>query len=258
MQNAGIKEDVAAVDQFLDWVDVDGVRRSRGAEESDYEGKRRFMDGPCCSLYEVLALPAWSELPMLRSPRRSLSMADVNAEIAASDASGVTGGEKGVASQAGDGQGSQEKTTSGNFASDGKGKSKFSGGSFNNDVPESTGTEGSERSAWSEWMTVMSTGKININTAPVEVLRCLDEKMTETLVNEIDSKRRSTAFKNIDELRNVTGFDEDLRYRLKNYLCVKSSVFELRSTVRSSPGTVNVTAYVNRDQGNKVLRLEVK
>ena len=59
-------------------------------------------------------------------------------------------------------------------------------------------------------MSVCSSGKVNINTAPREVLRCLDEEMTDTLVSEIDNRRQSSAFENFNELREVTGFNEGL------------------------------------------------
>ncbi|MDO5297022.1 MAG: type II secretion system protein GspK [bacterium] len=241
MEMGGVASGPAAVDQFLDWVDPDGARRAQGAEEADYSDSRKFKDGPCHSLYEVTALPAWQELPHLRSPRKEFSWEDSGL--------GIGGAPVGQ---------SAATPAAAQSASDGKGTAEFGGSSFGNSVPDAQTLGAAETSPWGEWMSVYSCGKVNINTAPVEVLRSLDEKMTETVVNEIDSMRRSSAFKDINDLRNVTGFDEDLRHRVSNYLCVKSQTFEVRAVVRSVPGTVKLTAIVERS-GNqvKVLRWEV-
>ncbi|MBQ7568104.1 general secretion pathway protein GspK [bacterium] len=251
MESAGVSSGNAAVDQFLDWVDPDGARRDQGAEETDYADGRKFKDGPCHSIYEVLALPAWSELPHYKSPRQALDWAETGLAVGGSGSGGTSSG--------GTSSGGEDSASSPNQASDGKGKTEFGGNSFNSSVPEAQTLGREASSPWEEWMSVYSSGKVNVNTAPPEVLRCLDEKMTETVVNEIDSQRRTTAFKDINDLRNIAGFDEDLRHRLSNYLCVKSRVFEVRATVRSIPGTVCLRAIVERS-GNQitVLRWEVQ
>ena len=253
IEYSGVNSGDAAVDQFLDWVDTDGTRRTRGAEESDYSDGRKFKDGPCHSLYEVLALPAWSELPHLRSPRKELSLEESGLGGGSSESGGASVGAANL-NAIGDAAAQAQQSAAGSGS-----ETKFGGSGFNNNVPEAQTLGGSEVSSpWEDWVTVYSSGKININTAPVEILRCLDEKMTETVVNEIDTKRRSSAFKSIDELRGITGVDEDLRHRLKNYLCVKSQVFEVRAVVRSIPGTVTVKAVVDRSGHKvKVLRWEV-
>ena len=243
MEMASVKSGPEAVDQFLDWVDPDNARRPHGAEESDYTDNRKFKDGPCHSLYEVTVLPAWTELPHFRSPRLEFSWEDSGLSVGGTQGSSTALGQTPAAS-----------ASSGN----GSGGTEFGGNGFGNSVPEAQTLGASVTSPWEDWMSVYSCGKVNINTAPVELLRCLDEKMTEPVVNEIDSLRRSSAFKDVNDLRNIAGFDEDLRHRVSKFLCVKSETFEVRAVVRSVPGTVRLVAIVERS-GNqlKVLRWEV-
>ncbi len=256
MVNAGVTSGPQAVDQFLDWVDSDSIRRSQGAEQADYTDNRRFKDGPCDSLYEVLALPAWTELPRYRSRRRTTTASEVGLNVSG-DVSGVSG----VSGEAESGPAPQSEI-SGEFAHSGTGESRFSSDSFKLTIPGGDGGTGTnEYSPWSDWMSVCSSGKVNINTAPREILRCLDEDLTDTLVAEIDNRRQSSAFEKEDlsELREVTGFNEDLRSRLKNFICVKSKVFEIQAVVHSRPGTVALKAYVDRSDGSlRVIRWEVK
>ncbi len=252
MENAGVANGPQAVDQFLDWVDSDTIRRSQGAEQADYTDNRRFKDGPCDSLYEVLALPAWTELPHYRSRRKTTTASEVGLNVS-SDVAGVSG--------AGESAPAPQSEITGEFAHSGTGESRFSSDSFKLTIPEGGSTAVSEYSPWSDWMSVCSSGKVNINTAPREVLRCLDEDLTDTLVAEIDNRRQSSAIENDDlrELREVAGFSEDLRARLSSLACIKSKVFEIQAIVHSRPGTISLKAYVDRGNGGmRVIRWEVK
>jgi len=114
------------------------------------------------------------------------------------------------------------------------------------------------QSNWSDWLSLHSEGKININTAPREILLALDEEMTDALVEEIVSKRQEGSFSGEEDLRQIPGIDEDLLFRLGRLIRYNSQYFRVRIRVSSPPGPINIEAVVLRDKKNpKVVRWEV-
>lgn len=118
-------------------------------------------------------------------------------------------------------------------------------------------TDGSV-SQWSDWLSLHSEGKININTAPREILLCLDEQMTDGLVQEIVSKREEGSLSGEEDLRQISTIDEDLLFRLNRLVRYNSQYFRVRINVSSPPGPIRIEAVVLRDKKNpKVVRWEV-
>jgi type II secretory pathway component PulK len=114
------------------------------------------------------------------------------------------------------------------------------------------------QSVWSDWFSVHSEGKININTAPKEILLSLDEVMTEAMVEEIISKRQEGSLSGEEDLRQIAAIDEDLLFRLGRLIRYNSQYFRVRIRVSSPPGPINIEAVVLRDKKNpKVVRWEV-
>ncbi len=73
-------------------------------------------------------------------------------------------------------------------------------------------------------------GRINVNTAPKEVLQCLFSKEQESLVEKIiDRREKQGAFEKIGDLLNVSGVEVDVFKRIEPHLCVRSNVFSMRS-----------------------------
>ncbi len=73
-------------------------------------------------------------------------------------------------------------------------------------------------------------GRININTAPAVVLKCLfpeEEGVAEAIVEYRQSEEGP--FENIGEVLDVDGMTENLFRQIANQICVKSSVFSIRS-----------------------------
>lgn len=127
---------------------------------------------------------------------------------------------------------------------------------FQND--SETSTKGANVSQWSDWLSLHSEGKININTAPREVLLALDEQMTEALVEEIVKKREEGSLSGEEDLRQIATIDEDLLFRLTRLIRYNSQYFRVRISVSSPPGPMTVEAVVLRDKKNpKVVRWEV-
>ncbi len=118
-------------------------------------------------------------------------------------------------------------------------------------------TDGST-SQWSDWLSLHSEGKININTAPKEILLCLDEQMTDSLVQEIITKRQEGSLSGEEDLRQIATIDEDLLFRLNRLIRYNSQYFRVRINVSSPPGPIRLEAVVLRDKKNpKVVRWEV-
>lgn len=113
-------------------------------------------------------------------------------------------------------------------------------------------------SQWSDWLSLHSEGKVNINTAPREVLLCLDEQMTDALVEEIVRKRQEGSLSGEEDLRQIATIDEDLLFRLSRLIRYNSQYFRVRIGVSSPPGPIRVEAIVLRDRKNpRVIRWEV-
>lgn len=88
---------------------------------------------------------------------------------------------------------------------------------------------------------------ININTAPKELLTVLADGMTDDLAQRIIDYRKSTPFKQIDDLNKVSGMDR-FYTGLQGLYAIKGSVYRLRSeaTVNS---TIRVIEAVVRPAG---------
>ncbi len=113
-------------------------------------------------------------------------------------------------------------------------------------------------SRWSDWLSLHSQGKININTAPKEILLCLDEQMSEGLVEEIIRRRQEGSLSSEEDLRALPMMDEDLLFRLGRLIRFNSEFFRLRIGVSSLPGPVRLEAVVLRDKRDpRVIRWEV-
>lgn len=111
---------------------------------------------------------------------------------------------------------------------------------------------------WSDWLSLHSEGKINVNTAPREILLCLDDQMTDALVEEIVRKRQEGALSGEDDLREIAAIDEDLLFRLGRLIRYNSQYFRVRIVVSSPPGPVRIQAVIAREKKDvKVVRWEV-
>ncbi len=93
--------------------------------------------------------------------------------------------------------------------------------------------------------------KININTASYRVLSSLTEEMADDIVTEIISRRLSSPFKSVDEIKDYV--DSEAFSNLKsNILSVKSYIFKIESTAKVVDTKITITAIYNRSN-KKVL-----
>ncbi|MGB6411589.1 MAG: type II secretion system minor pseudopilin GspK [Candidatus Deferrimicrobiaceae bacterium] len=110
------------------------------------------------------------------------------------------------------------------------------------------------------FITVYSSGKVNINTAPAQVLMALSAgqgeadvgEITEALANEIVEYRKDAPFQKIEEIRNVSPFLSDLyKTVLRDLLDVRGTAFHVRSTGEFA-GTTRVIDSVGIRSGKAI------
>ena len=97
-----------------------------------------------------------------------------------------------------------------------------------------------------QFLTVYSSGRININTAPYWVIRALNPYFDDTLAREIIEYRKSHPFKSVNDLLNVEGMDMDLLYKVQDILTTKSRFFKIKTTLKGSATSLTVEAVYDR------------
>ncbi len=102
--------------------------------------------------------------------------------------------------------------------------------------------------------TVYSSGKVNVNTAPLYVLLALDKDMDESLANRIIEKRSKEPFKRVEDLVLVEGFTFDMLYRMRNYIDTKSRFFHMVMDLKSGGYTISFSAVYDRQEGRIVYK----
>lgn len=102
-----------------------------------------------------------------------------------------------------------------------------------------------------DYITIIGDGKININTAPAEVLQSLHQDIDEEKSQAIISYRKENPFIKIEELKQVIGIDEGLYNDIDGLITVQSDRFyiKMESVYRTSSCTI--TAIAQRDEEKK-------
>lgn len=102
--------------------------------------------------------------------------------------------------------------------------------------------------------TVYSSGKVNINTAPLFVLLALDPRLDQTIANRIIERRSKEPFKRPEDLVLVEGFTFDMLYRMRNYIDVKSRFFHIVMDLQSGGYRVSYEAIYDREADKLVYK----
>ncbi len=102
--------------------------------------------------------------------------------------------------------------------------------------------------------TVYSSGKVNINTAPLFVLLSLDPRLDQTIANRIIERRSKEPFKRPEDLVLVEGFTFDMLYRMRNYIDVKSRFFHIVMDLQSGGYRVSYEAIYDREADKLVYK----
>ena len=101
-----------------------------------------------------------------------------------------------------------------------------------------------------DFLTIHSDGKININTAPKEVLESLGESMDSTLAAAIVEYRKEENFESIEDLSKVPGMEGEVLAEIGEWITVKSSTFSIEAHVNCNGAVASIKTVAKR-QGNK-------
>ncbi len=98
------------------------------------------------------------------------------------------------------------------------------------------------------FVTIYSDGKININTAPSEVLQCIAPEIDSNMANSIIEYRKEQTFSTIQDLNKIPGIDYQIFQRIRPILTVKGSTFCINMTGSYQDSVSQIMAVVKRGQ----------
>jgi general secretion pathway protein K len=93
-----------------------------------------------------------------------------------------------------------------------------------------------------DYLTVYG-GKVNVNSAPKEVLLALSPQMNE---DAVDSIIESRPIKDLTKLKELPGFDEELYFEIKPLITGRCDYFRIEATASYGDTTATVEAYTDR------------
>lgn len=96
------------------------------------------------------------------------------------------------------------------------------------------------------YLTIYSDGKVNINTAPKEVLACLMDKTDTSIAEAVVAFRRDGDFASKEDLRRVPGVDDVLYRRIEPWITVRSSAFGIESQGQCRGAEGKIRAIIQR------------
>ena len=104
---------------------------------------------------------------------------------------------------------------------------------------------------FADYVTIWSKGKVNINTAPAQVLLSLSDKMTNEIANAIVAKRknREDIFKKTTELpQKVSEVTKSVFGEIQDKIGVASEYFRITATATTENVTKQLVAVVHRQE----------
>ncbi len=101
-----------------------------------------------------------------------------------------------------------------------------------------------------DYVTCLSDGKININTASEEVLRSLDDEMDQALAQSIIARRNEQPFETTNDMRDMQSMPALLFSRILSRITVSSNYFSIRMEGNVNKASVRLDAVVKRSGQN--------
>ena len=108
-------------------------------------------------------------------------------------------------------------------------------------------------STWHDWLSAYAKGKINVNTAPSEILASLDPAMTDSIVTELIAHRSQNVLESEQDLKEIPGIDQDLAFRLSKVMGFQSQVFRVRVIVTSEDTPLEMEAMLERKSQKEIV-----
>jgi general secretion pathway protein K len=98
-------------------------------------------------------------------------------------------------------------------------------------------------------VTVWSSGRINVNTAPREILRALDPEMDDIVVERLLERRSLRPFRRVEDLVLVEGVTFDILYRIRDLIGVRSRVFRIEASAKVGDAETSLEVVYDREAG---------
>lgn len=111
----------------------------------------------------------------------------------------------------------------------------------------------SSQSDWSDWLSAYALGKVNVNTAPQEVLASLDSAMSDSVVTELIAHRSREVLRSQEDLKKIPGIDRDLAFRLDKLVGYASKVFRIRVIVTSQSTPLELETMLERQSQQEIV-----
>lgn len=96
-----------------------------------------------------------------------------------------------------------------------------------------------------KYFTALSSGRVNINTAPKEILMALSDEIDEGVADAIIDWRSRESLKSASDLKKVPGFPEKAIPRIAEIACFEGKFFRLRIEVRVESVLLRTEAVVS-------------
>ena len=113
--------------------------------------------------------------------------------------------------------------------------------------------KGLKDSGLSRYVTVYTDGKVNLNTAPKEVLESLSPKLDSSMAEAIIEYRKDKDFLNADELSQVPGMDQSVYSGVSQSVTVKSAAFSIEVEGKYRETLTKISAVALRIEGRPQL-----
>lgn len=94
----------------------------------------------------------------------------------------------------------------------------------------------------SDFLTIYSDGKVNINTAPAEVLISLHEALDDSTAKAIIRYRKNELFKATEDLKKLPGIDDGLFAAIQPWICVKGNTYSIEAEGRCGEASSRIVA----------------
>ncbi len=106
----------------------------------------------------------------------------------------------------------------------------------------------------SQVATVLSNGRVNLNTAPIEVIMALSPQIDKSLAERLVEYRKNKPLKRVEDLLFVDGFTFEILHELRPWVTVKSENFKITIEVKVGAVEGELQTVVKREpSGFKVI-----
>lgn len=106
---------------------------------------------------------------------------------------------------------------------------------------------------WGDFLSAYAQGKINVNTAPKEILASLDTAMSDSAVTELLAFRSRNVLHSQKDLKKIPGIDSDLAFRLDKLVGYASQVFRVRVVVTNRSVPLELEAMLERKSQQEII-----